>query len=155
MNPAGDVFYAQMSNHHAVASFGFSSGKETKRLELSKKAGVTETDWDFQAPHHGLDITRDGSTLCLAGRASDYVALVKAPELELIVEIPVDDAPGWATIAQVDGTCIVPNTRADTISIISLAERKEVARIPSGDGPKHVTIAQIPAEVLEAASARR
>jgi DNA-binding beta-propeller fold protein YncE len=154
MNPEGTAFYAQMSNIHAVASFDFPSGKETKRLDLSIKPGATAADWDFEAPHHGLDITKDGKTLCLAARASDYVALVKAPELELIKEIPVDDAPGWATIAQVDGTCIVPNTRADTISIISLAEAKEVARIKSGDGPKHVTVAMLPADVVAAASAR-
>jgi DNA-binding beta-propeller fold protein YncE len=154
MNPEGAAFYAQMSNHHAVASFDFPSGKETKRLDLSTKPGATAADWDFEAPHHGLDITKDGSTLCLAGRASDYVALVKAPELELLAEIPVDDAPGWAAIAQVDGTCIVPNTRADTISIISIADRKEVMRLPSGDGPKHVTVAMLPVGVVEAASAR-
>lgn len=155
MNPEGTAFYAQMSNIQGVASFDFPSGKETKRLDLPVKEGATERDWDFEAPHHGLDITRDGSTLCLAGRASDYVALVKAPELELIATIPVDDAPGWATIAQVDGTCIVPNTRADTISIISLAEAKEVARIKSGDGPKHVTVAMLPSDVVDAAAARR
>jgi DNA-binding beta-propeller fold protein YncE len=154
LNPAGDAFYAQMSNHHAVAAFAFPSGKEIKRLELPVKAGATAADWDFEAPHHGLDIARDGSTLCLAGRASDYVALVKAPELELLATIPVDDAPGWATIAQADGTCVVPNTRADTISIISLAERKEVARVKAGDGPKHVTVAMLPSDVVEAASAR-
>jgi DNA-binding beta-propeller fold protein YncE len=155
MNPDGTAFYAQMSSIHAVAAFDFPSGKETKRLDLPVKEGATEKDWDFEAPHHGLDITRDGSTLCLAGRASDYVALVKAPELELIATIPVDDAPGWATIAQADGTCIVPNTRADTISIISLAERKEVARIGSGDGPKHVTVTMLPSDVIDAGAARQ
>jgi DNA-binding beta-propeller fold protein YncE len=155
MNADETAFYAQVSNVHGVASFDFPSGKETKRLDLPVKDGATEKDWDFEAPHHGLDITRDGSTLCLAGRASDYVALVKAPELELIATIPVDDAPGWATIAQRDGTCIVPSTRADTISIISLAERKEVTRIKSGDGPKHVTIAMLPTDVIDAAAARK
>jgi DNA-binding beta-propeller fold protein YncE len=93
--------------------------------------------------------------LCLAGRASDYVALVKAPELELVATIPVDDAPGWAALSLDDSTCIVPNTRADTISLISLAERRDVARIPSGDGPKHVTVAELPSDGVDAAAARR
>lgn len=154
-NPEGTAFYAQMSNYHAVAAFDFPSGKETKRLDLPAKKDATEADWDFEAVHHGLAITHDGSTLCLAGRASDYVALVKAPELELIATIPVDDAPGWATLSADDQYCLVPNTRADTISIVSLAERKEVARVPAGNGPKHVTVAMIPAEVVDAAVARR
>jgi DNA-binding beta-propeller fold protein YncE len=153
-NPDGTVFYAQFSNFHAVAMFEYPSGKELKRLDLPSRKDATEADWDFEAIHHGLAITHDGKTLCLAGRASDYVALVKAPELELITTIPVDDAPGWATLSLEDTYCFVPNTRADTISIISLAEAKEVARVPAGNGPKHVTVARIPAEVVAAASAR-
>jgi len=151
MRPDGKSFYAQMSNQHAVAAFDFPSGKQTKRLDLPVKPGVKETDWDFEAPHHGLALTHDGSTLCLAGRASDYVALVKAPELELIATIPVDDAPGWAVLSLDDKICIVANTRADNVSFISMAETKEVARIPVGDGPKHITIAMLPSDVVEAA----
>jgi DNA-binding beta-propeller fold protein YncE len=155
MNPEGTAFYAQVSNLHGVAAFDFPSGKETKRLELPVKDGVTAADWDFEAQHHGLAITHDGSTLCLAGRASDYIALVKAPELELIATIPADDAPGWATLSLDDSVCLAPNTRADNVSIVSLAERKEVARVATGDGPKHITVAQLPAEVVDAAAARR
>jgi DNA-binding beta-propeller fold protein YncE len=155
MNSAETAFYAQISNVHGVASFDFPSGKETKRLELPVKEGVKEADWDFEAPHHGLAITHDGSTLCLAGRASDYIALVKAPELELIATIPADDAPGWATLSLDDSVCLVPNTRADNVSIVSLAERKEIARVAAGDGPKHITVANVPAEVVDAAMARR
>lgn len=154
-NPEGTAFYAQMSNFHAVAAFEYPSGKELKRLDLPVKEGVTAADWDFEAYHHGLAITHDGSTLCLAGRASDYVALVSTPALELVATIPVDDAPGWATLSLDDRTCIVPNTRADNVSLISLAEQKEIARIPAGDGPKHVTVARIPDEVVKALAAGR
>ena len=63
------------------------------------KAGIAVADYDFEAPHHGLAITEDGRTLCLAGRASDYAALVSAPDLKLITTIPVGDAPGWAEVA--------------------------------------------------------
>jgi DNA-binding beta-propeller fold protein YncE len=146
MNADETAFYAQISNVHGVAAFDFPSGKETKRLELPVKDGVKEADWDFEAPHHGLAITHDGSTLCLAGRASDYIAL--------IATIPADDAPGWATLSLDDSVCLVPNTRADTVSIVSLAERKEIARLPAGDGPKHITVANVPAEVVDATAAR-
>ncbi len=155
MNADETVFYAQMSNQHAVAAIDFATGKEIKRLELPMKEGVTAADWDFEAPHHGLAITHDGSTLCLAGRASDYAALVKAPELELIATIPLDDAPGWAALSLDDQYCLVPNTRSDNISIISLAEKKEVARVATGDGPKHVSVATIPGEVIDAVAARK
>lgn len=155
MNSAETAFYAQMSNAHAVAMFAFPAGKETKRLELPVEEGAKEADWDFDAPHHGLAITHDGSMLCVAGRASDYIALIRAPELELIATIPADDAPGWATLSLDDSVCLVPNTRADNVSIVSLAERKEIARVPVGNGPKHITVATIPADVLAALQGRQ
>lgn len=151
-NPDGSAFYAQTSNHHGVAVFDFPSGRETHRLDLPVKEGVTDADWDFEAPHHGLAITRDGALLCLAGRASDYVAIVRASALELVGTIAVDDAPGWATLSPDDAVCIVPNTRADTISLISMTDAKEIIRIPAGNGPKHVTVGRIPADTVTAAT---
>jgi YVTN family beta-propeller protein len=152
MKPDGTGFYAQLSNTHAVVAYDFPSGTETKRLELPIKPGVTAADWDFEAPHHGLALSHDGQTLCLAGRASDYVALVKAPELTLLATIPVGDAPGWAVMAEHDQLCIAANTRANTLSVISIADRKEIARVPVGKGPKHITVAELPQFVVDAAA---
>ena len=73
--------------------------------------------------------------LCFAGGASDYVALVKAPELALITTIPADDAPGRATMSLDDQFCFVPNSRSDTLSVISMAKRKEIARCPPATIP--------------------
>jgi DNA-binding beta-propeller fold protein YncE len=146
--------YAQLSNEHAVVAYDLSSRKVVKRLELPVKPGVTVADWDFEAPHHGLALTPDGKTLCLAGRASDYAALVRAPELTLIATIPVGDAPGWAEIADNGQVCLIANTRSDDLSIISIAKRTEIARLPIGDGPKHITVARIPASVIAAFKVR-
>ena len=68
--------YAQLSNQHGVVAYDLAGLKVLRRLDLPVKPGVTAADWDFEAPHHGLAITDDGRTLCLAGRASDYAALV-------------------------------------------------------------------------------
>lgn len=152
--PDEKALYAQLANQHAVVTYDLTSKKVTKRLELPVKPGVTVADWDFDAPHHGLALTQDGRTLCLAGRASDYAALVKAPELELITTIPVGDAPGWAETASNGRVCLVANTRSDDLSIISIPDRKEIVRMPIGDGPKHITVAQIPPQVITAFKAR-
>jgi len=93
-------------------------------------------------------------TLCLAGRASDYVALVSAPDLKLIATIPVGDAPGWVEVADDGKVCLVANTRSDDLSIISIPDRKEIVRLPIGDGPKHITVARIPAAIVAAMKAR-
>jgi DNA-binding beta-propeller fold protein YncE len=146
--------YAQLSNEHAVVAYNLAARKVVRRLDLPVKPGVTVADWDFEAPHHGLALTPDGRTLCLAGRASDYAALVRAPALTLIATIPVGDAPGWSETADSGRLCLVANTRSDDLSIISIAERAEVVRLPVGDGPKHITVARIPASVVAAFKAR-
>jgi DNA-binding beta-propeller fold protein YncE len=146
--------YAQLSNEHAVIAYDLQSRRITRRLELPVAGGVSPADWDFEAPHHGLALTPDGRTLCIAGRASDYAALVRAPELSLIATIPVGDAPGWSEVAEGGRTCLVANTRSDDLSFISVAEREEVARLKLGDGPKHITVARVPARVLASVPGR-
>ena len=146
--------YAQLANQHAVAFYDLAARKFTRRLELPIKPGITVADYDFEAPHHGLALTDDGKTLCLAGRASDYAALVSAPDLKLLATVPVGDAPGWAEIADNGNLCLITNTRSDDLSIISIRERKEMLRMPIGDGPKHITIARIPQSVIAAIKAR-
>jgi DNA-binding beta-propeller fold protein YncE len=144
------VIYAQRSNEHAVVTYDLARRKVIRRLELPVKPGVTSADWDFEAPHHGLALTEDGETLCLAARASDYAALVNAKDLTLITTIPVGDAPGWSEVAEEGRTCLVANTRSDELSIISVPKRAEVARLPIGNGPKHITVARIPKTVIAA-----
>jgi DNA-binding beta-propeller fold protein YncE len=144
------LIYAQRSNEHAVVTYDLASRKIIRRLELPVKPGVTSADWDFEAPHHGLALTEDGATLCLAARASDYAALVDTKELTLIATIPVGDAPGWAEVADEGRVCLIANTRSDDLSIISIPKRAEIARMPVGNGPKHITVARIPQAVIAA-----
>jgi DNA-binding beta-propeller fold protein YncE len=146
--PGEQTIYAQLSNEHVVVAYDLASRKVIRRLELPVKPGATPKDWDFEAPHHGLSITEDGGTLCLAGRASDYVAIVRAPDLTLMTTIPVGDAPGWAELADDGRVCLIANTRSDELSFISIGDRAELLRLPVGNGPKHITIASIPAAAI-------
>jgi len=146
--------YALQSNQHAVVYFDLVARKVTRRLDLPIKAGVTVKDWDFEAPIHGLALTDDGATLCLAGRASDYAALVRARDLSLIATVPVGDAPGWAETADGGRVCLIANTRSDDLSFVSIADRKEIVRLPIGNGPKHISVARVPASVVAAIRAR-
>jgi hypothetical protein len=142
--------YAQLSNEHAVIAYDLGARKIVRRLDLPIAPGVTSADWVFDAPHHGLALSEDGRTLCLAGRASDYAALVRAPELTLIATVKVGDSPGWAELADHDRVCLIANTRSDDLSFVSVAGRRELARLKVGDGPKHITVAKVPAAVLDA-----
>lgn len=146
--------YAQLSDEHAVIAYDLRARKVVRRLELPIGPGVTSADWVFAAPHHGLAISADGRTICIAGRASDYAALVRAPQLTLIATVPVGDSPGWSELADKDRLCLLANTRSDDFSFVSVSERKEVARIKLGDGPKHITVARVPAGVLASVPGR-
>jgi hypothetical protein len=153
-SPDGKSIYAQLSNQHVVIAYDLAARKVVKRLELPMKAGITPADWDFEAPHHGLALTEDGKTLCLAGRASDYAALVSAPDLTLLATVPVGDGPGWSEVDMSGRTCFVANARSDELSILSIAERREVARLPIGNGPKHITVARLPGSVIASLKTR-
>jgi DNA-binding beta-propeller fold protein YncE len=147
--------YAQLSNEHAVVAYDLATRKVTGRLDLPIKPGITPADWDFDAPHHGLALTPDGKTICIAARASDYAALVRAPELTLIATIPVGDAPGWAETAADGRLCLVANNRSDDLSILSIPDRAEIVRLPIGNGPKHITVTRLPASVVATFKATR
>ena len=144
VRPGRESLYAQLSNEHAVVGLRSRDAEGHPAPRAASEAGRGGADWDFEAPHHGLALTDDGRTLCLAGRASDYAALVRAPDLTLIATIPVGDAPGWAEVADGGRVCLVTNTRSDDLSIISIPGRTEIVRLPIGNGPKHITVARIP-----------
>jgi DNA-binding beta-propeller fold protein YncE len=154
----GSTLYAQLSNAHAVIARDLASG-ETRRLDLPVADGVTEADWDFEAPHHGLALIPDETRLCLAGRASDYAAIVATEGvagdgLELLATVPVGDAPSWAAVDAAGELCVLANTRSDDVSLVSMTALEEVARLPAGRAPKHVTIGAVPVSVLDAARDR-
>lgn len=143
-----NTLYAQLSNTHAIVARNLKTDVQTKRIDLPVKLGVTKDDWDFEAPHHGLALSADETTLCVAGRASDYAALVDAESLALKTTIDVGDAPSWAVFSEDGSHCLLANTRSDNVSFISLSKQSEVARVPVGRGAKHITIGRVPEELV-------
>lgn len=143
-----NMLYAQLSNTHAIVARDLKADRQIKRIDLPVKPGVTKDDWDFEAPHHGLALSPDETTLCVAGRASDYAALVDAETLKLKRTIAVGDAPSWAVFSEDGSHCLLANTRSDTVSFISLSEQREIARVPVGRGAKHITMGRVPVDLL-------
>lgn len=136
--------FAQLSNSHDVIARNLGDSGGQQRLELPIAEGVSEADWDFEAPHHGLALTPDETQLCIAGRASDYAAIVGTQPLEAQHIVPVGDAPSWATLDAKGERCLLANTRSDDVSIVSMRDGSEIARVPTGRAPKHITVARIP-----------
>ena len=141
--------FAQLSNTHSIVARDLKGDRSLGRIDLPVADGVSEEDWDFEAPHHGLALSPDETTLCVAGRASDYAAFVSAADLSLVQAIAVGNAPSWAAFAGDGDICLIANTRSDEVSLVSLSELREVARLKTGRGAKHVTIGQVPESVIE------
>jgi hypothetical protein len=55
--------YAQLSNLHGVIAYDLAAKKVVRQLDLPVGPGVTSADWVFEAPHHGLALSRDGATI--------------------------------------------------------------------------------------------
>lgn len=149
----GNRLYAQLSNTHAVVARDLRADKNIARIDLPVADGVAEDDWDFEAPHHGLALTPDENTLCVAGRASDYAAILNAADLSLVATIHTGDAPSWAEVTEDGRLCVISNTRSDDISIVDLRQQTETARISAGRGPKHITIGLVPTSIVGSLSA--
>ncbi|MGH7818426.1 MAG: YncE family protein [Candidatus Binatia bacterium] len=143
LTPDEKLLYAQLSFFHGIVEYDLEEKRIRRTVELPIDEGVTEDDYDFEAPHHGLALSSDGSLLCAAGRASDYVALVSTATMLPVALIDVDDAPGWAANGPGGNHCWVASTRADTVSVISYATRALVKTIPTGDGPKYLLAGRI------------
>lgn len=150
----GRGIYAQLSNTHDVVMYDTTKRAIVEELHLPVAEGVGRSDWDFDAPHHGLAMTTDEKLLCVAGRASDYAGIVSTQPLALVTTVPVSDAPSWSVIDAANEVCITANTRADQVSIVSLSEHKEIARLRAGRGPKHVTLGQVPIDIVAAIKKR-
>jgi YVTN family beta-propeller protein len=148
------LMYAQLSEFHGLIEFDLQEGQITRVLDLPVDEGVTEDDYDFEAPHHGLAMSPDEEVLCAAGRASDYVALVSTRTMEPLAIIDVGDGPSWSTNSPDGRYCFVANTYDHTVSVVSYAQREEVTRIDvTGEGPKHLVAAAVPTDVFEEAPA--
>jgi DNA-binding beta-propeller fold protein YncE len=145
----GSKLYAQLSNAHAVVARDLNTDKAIGRLELPVASGVTESDWDFEAPHHGLALSPDEQTLCLAGRASDYAALVGTDGLRLIGTVAIGDAPSWAVFSAAGDLCALANTRSDDVSLVRVDDAVEISRIAVGRAPKHIAVGRVPETLLE------
>ncbi|MEM8697189.1 MAG: PQQ-binding-like beta-propeller repeat protein [Pseudomonadota bacterium] len=144
------TIFAQLSNEHSIVAYHLFRREIVDRIDLPVAEGVSEEDWDFEAPHHGLVLTPDGETLCAAGRASDYAALVAADGLELLATVPVGNAPSWSAVSADGALCLVANNRSDDVSLVDIAARTEVARLDVGRAPKHITVGRVPESILRA-----
>lgn len=151
--PDGTTMYAQLSYLNGLVRYDLVDGRIVDTVELPE-SDVKRTlypDFDLY-PHdsaqHGLAISGDGTRLCSAGTIDDYVAIVRAGDLEPLSITPGGELPYWA-IPSLDGTqCIVSNAGSGDVSVIDFATGAEVVRVPAGAYAGRSRLARIPTGAL-------
>lgn len=145
------VMYAQLSFFHGFIEYDFERrrNRRTVHLPLSEEAKqMDESEYPFEAPHHGLAMSPDEDLICVAGRVSNYAAIVRRSDLKEVAIINVGESPGWAANTPDGSHCVITSEVANTASFISYESKDEVARIDLGEVPKYSLGARVPEEII-------
>ena len=151
MTSDGRFIYAQLSFFHGFIEYDLRERRTRRTVQLPKSEAAEEMDeseYPFEAPHHGLAMSPDEELVCVAGRVSNYAALVRRSDLREVAVIDVGESPGWAANTPDGSHCVVTSEVANTASFISYETREEVARVDLGEVPKYAIGARVPDEVV-------
>jgi sugar lactone lactonase YvrE len=102
--------------------------------------------------HHGIAISGDGETLCVAGTMDDYAALVDVAtgETTYFDEETTGHGygkPYWSTEG-LDETCWVSLSDDDAVAVLSTRTGEELAHLPVGNHPQRVRHGYVPEAVV-------
>ena len=169
VHPDQERVFFQVSFHFGYVEFDLTSGQVLDVVDLPEgpdAEGVPPEQYVLDSAHHGLALSPDGSTLCVAGTQSGYAALVDAENPDIgdptsYAEPAAGSKPYWSTIGRFGETCWVSWSGDDEVSVIALPEPteagtvdvsqgREVARVPVGDHPQRVRAGAIREDLLAA-----
>ena len=155
-----DRAYVQLSYLNGFIEVDPLTGRTLRKVNLPVRGpgkDMSPKDYPNQAAHHGIALSRDGSTICDAATISNYVALVARKTLKPRKLIGVGDQPAEAETSADGRYCFVTDRgpASNSLSVISYAHRREIRRIRVGKHPQEEEEAAVPESVLHAYPARR
>ena len=155
LTPDGKTMYLQLSYYNGIVAYDPVQCRTLGQLDLPLQGrGITTAPHDYpnEAAQHGVAMSPDAGTLCLAGTIDDNVAMVSIPSLTLSRLIPVGQEPAYAVTSPDGRYCFVSSrgATANTVSVISYSDQVEVARIPTGTHPQVELAVPVPSDVLAA-----
>ena len=142
--------YLQISLFHGFFEYDIENDKITRKLELpipEKNKDLNFGDHLLNSGHHGIALSGDDKTICVAGTMDGYIAIVDREtfEYEIITlsEDPKEAKPYWTTSSK-DGTkAYVSISGLDKVSVVDYATAKVVAEVPVGNHPQRVRNGQL------------
>ncbi|MEO0555365.1 MAG: PQQ-binding-like beta-propeller repeat protein [Bacteroidota bacterium] len=142
--------YLQISLFHGFFEYDIENDKITRKMDLplpEANKDLSPGDHLLNSGHHGIALSGDDQTICVAGTMDGYIALVDRETFEYEIIILSDDPkeakPYWATSSK-DGTqAYVSISGLDKVSVVDYATRKVVAEVPVGNHPQRVRNGQL------------
>lgn len=131
-------FYFQLSFLHGFIEYSLDEGRITRLIDLPKVTTAERTEYVNDSAHHGIAISGDDSTLCVAGTMDDYVAIVDLETEDKRIMEGLGEKPYWVVTDKTGEHCYVSWSGTDQMSVINYAEAKEIARVDVGDHPQRV-----------------
>lgn len=138
-------FYFQLSFLHGFVEYDMEEKRVTRLAKLPNHIpDVPLTKYVNDSAHHGIAMSGDDSTLCVAGTMDDYIALVDRHTFEYTLLEGLGKKPYWVTQDKSGDHCFISWSESNTMSVISFKDAKEIARINVGYHPQRIREGFIP-----------
>jgi YVTN family beta-propeller protein len=142
--------YLQISLFHGFFEYDIVNDKITRKLDLpipEANKDMALGDHVLNSGHHGIALSGDDQTICVAGTMDGYIAIVDRATFEYktiqLSDNPKEAKPYWATSSK-DGTkAYVSISGLDKVSVVDYATGKIVAEVPVGNHPQRVRNGQL------------
>lgn len=138
-------FYFQLSFLHGFIEYDMVEDRVTRLAELPNKVpDMPVTEYINDSAHHGIALSGDDTTFCVAGTMDDYVALVNRETFEYSILSGLGEKPYWVTSNKAGDHCYISWSGTDQMSVISYATGKEVVRVDVGYHPQRIREGAVP-----------
>ena len=142
--------YLQISLFHGFFEYDIVNDMLTRRLALpipEANRDMALGDHILNSGHHGIALSGDDQTICVAGTMDGYIAIVDRKSFEYktikLSDDPKEAKPYWVTSSK-DGTkAYVSISGLDKVSVVEYSTGKVVAEVPVGNHPQRVRNGQL------------
>ncbi|MBG15406.1 MAG: serine/threonine protein kinase [Crocinitomicaceae bacterium] len=144
------IAYLQISLLHGFFEYDIENDKITRKLDLpipEANKDLALGDHVLNSGHHGIALSGDDKTICVAGTMDGYIAVVDRDSFKYQIitlsDDPKEAKPYWATSSK-DGTkAYVSISGLDKVSIVDYKTAKVIAEVPVGNHPQRVRNGQL------------
>ncbi|MZR62310.1 YncE family protein [Alcanivorax sp. DP30] len=143
-------FYFQLSFLHGFIEYDLEEEKVLRLAELPDLTnGLPRELYVNDSAHHGIALSADNQTLCVAGTMSDYVALVDRETFDYTIKTGIGEKPYWVTTSEDGEHCYISWSGTDQMSVFNYDSGQEVARVDVGDHPQRIREGRVPEAWVE------